>query len=307
MIENPFDKACRCLLKQDPLAMLTWLLGLASGLFTFLRWIDARRLPFPGQPDRICDTVAHLERLDDNHRPWAVVVEFNILPESMMFGRMLAYLGLLWMEEKPSAERGDRFHLGAVQVNLTGKGACSRQYDWPDAGLQTNLQVRERNLSTLDAGEILQSIADGQAPRSVLPWIPLMQNGGESGIIERWKEIALAEPNSQYRAEFGPLALVFAEAADCWGAWKTALKEWNMIESKQVKEWQDQARTEGKKEGQVELLLGFLKDKFGNLPPELPSHLKAIADPNVVGQLLFNAARVGSLDDFQRLIPNGSK
>src|SRR5471030_1105492 len=108
-------------MKLEPVAMLAWLLGLGSSVFAFVRWIDARRLPFPGNPDRTCDTVAHVERLDDNHVPWAVVVEFNIEPDSLMFGRMTAYLSLLWMEEKPSQESGDRFCVGAIQVNLTGR------------------------------------------------------------------------------------------------------------------------------------------------------------------------------------------
>ncbi len=311
MTENPFDKACRYLLKLEPVAMLAWLLNVAASVFQFIRWIDARRLPFPGTPDRICDTVAHIERLDDNHRPWALIAEFNIEPDPLMFGRMLAYLGLLWMEEKPSKERGDRFHLGAIQVNLTGMGDCSRSFDWPDAGLRTDLRVREINLSTLVAANVLQAIADQTAPRTVLPWIPLMQGGSDSGIIERWKELASAEPNAQRRADFGGLVLVFAEAANCWDVWKLALKEWNMIESKQVKEWQDQARKEGRqegrREGRLETLLEFLQDKFGNLPADLPAHLQSIDDGNVLRQLLLKAVHAGSLEDFQRQIPNGSK
>jgi hypothetical protein len=174
-----------------------------------MRWIDTRRLPFPGQPDRTCDTVAHLERLDDNHRPWTIVVEFNIAPDALMFGRMLAYLGLLWMEEKPAPERGDRFCLGAVQVNLTGIGNCSNLSDWPDALVQTNLKVRELNLETFDAGSVLQRIADGNAPMAVLPWIPLMCGGNESGMIERWKEVAGTERSAQKRADYGALVEVF--------------------------------------------------------------------------------------------------
>lgn len=85
-----------------------------------------------------------------------------------------------------TAARGDRFLPGAVQVNLTGVGNCSRDCNWPDAGMHTNLLVRERNLSTMDAATVLESIAGGGAPRSVLPSMPLMQHGCESGIVERW-------------------------------------------------------------------------------------------------------------------------
>jgi hypothetical protein len=53
-----------------------------------------------------------------------------------MFGRLLGYLGPLWLEEKPSRERGDRFEIGAVVVNLTGLGNCSRLSSWPSAGVE---------------------------------------------------------------------------------------------------------------------------------------------------------------------------
>ncbi len=113
----------------------------------FVRWIDTRRLPYPGQPDRTCDTVAHVERLDENHRPWAIVVEFNIEPDAVMFGRLLGYLGSLWIEEKPSNERGDRFEIGAVVVNLTGFGTGSRTSSWLSAVMESRLLVQERNLA----------------------------------------------------------------------------------------------------------------------------------------------------------------
>jgi hypothetical protein len=97
---------------------------------------------------------------------------------------------MLWMEEKPTNERGDRFELGAVIVNLRGKGDTSRRHIWPKAGMETHLQVREVNISTLSAADTLEQVAQGSQPRVVLPWIPLMHGGHESSIIERWKEIA---------------------------------------------------------------------------------------------------------------------
>jgi hypothetical protein len=323
MQDNPFDKACRYLIKLDPAGVLAWLLRVSIASFTFIRWLDTRRLAFPGQPDRTCDTVAHVERLGDNHRPWSIVAEFNIEPDALMFGRMLGYLGTLWIEEKPTIERGDRFELGALLVNLTGRGDSSRCSDWPETGMRSDLNVAERNLSTYDAEQVLRDIADGKTTRAVLPWIPLMRNGGDLGIIEKWKELASADPNAQRRADYGGLVLVFAEAAKCWDDWKLALKEWNVIESKQVKEWQDQARKDGRQEGHQEgrlegrqegqrensltSLLAVLNDKYGALPDDVPSHLKAIGDFTVLQQLLLKAVRAGSLDDFRKSMANGTK
>ena len=303
MWEGPFDKACRYLLKLDPAALLAWLLGIKIIDMAFIRWLDTRRLPYPGQPDRTCDTVAHVEHLDDNHRPWAIVAEFNIEPDAVMFGRLLSYLGTLWVEEKPSKERGDRFEIGAIVVNLTGVGMSSRISSWPGAGLQSSLTVQERNLATLQAAEVLQQIADGTAPRSVLPWIPLMQDGNESGIIDKWKELVASEPQAERRTDYAALVEVFAEAVKRQDIWYNSLKEWNMIESKVIKRWEDV----GRREQMVESILEVLQDKFGALPADLPSHLGAIDDLAILRRLHLPAVHAGSLDDFRKQIPNGTQ
>ncbi len=304
MQENPFDKACRYLAKLDPVAVLGFLLGLGDADFEFIRWLDTRRIAFPGEPDRICDTVAHVEDLTANRFPWAVVIEFMHEPDALMFGRLLGYLSQVWLEEKPSTERGDRFALGGVIVNLRGKGDASRLYSWPKAKLNTTLLVQECNLSTLIAADILEQIAQGKLGRVILPWIPAgCRSGCEWAIIERWKEIALTEPISGRRADYGGLVLVFADAAGCWDAWKLALKEWNMVESRQVKEWQEQAR----REERVATLLDVLQDKFGSIPADLPPHLQTIEDSNLLRQLILKAMHASNLEEFRRQIPNGVK
>ena len=47
MTLNRFDQASRYAAKLDPSGLLRWLLG--AGV-TFLRWLDTRTLPFPGDP-----------------------------------------------------------------------------------------------------------------------------------------------------------------------------------------------------------------------------------------------------------------
>ena len=64
MSPNQYDQACRFLAKMEPEVFIGWLLHLLPDSFRFRVWIDARRLRFPGEPDRTCDTVAFLENLD---------------------------------------------------------------------------------------------------------------------------------------------------------------------------------------------------------------------------------------------------
>ena len=222
-----------------------------------------------------------------------------------MFGRLLGYFGPLWLELKPSPERGDRFHLGAVVVNLTGRGDASRDMAWPGTGLETRLKIVERNLSTYAATTVLDEVAAGTAPAVALPLIPLMRGGDEPGIIERWKELAGREANPRRRADYGGLALVFAEAGDRRDVWKSALKEWNVIQSQQVLEWQEQARIEAGTEARAEMIYEVLRAHFGALPAELPERLRAIRDEAHWKRLAASAHRASSLEEFLRELPAG--
>jgi hypothetical protein len=305
MATNPFDQASRYLAKLDPPAFLGWLLRLTPAQLVFRRWLDTRLLRFPGEPERTCDTVAFLEDPAAGHVPWAVVVEFQIEPDPLMFGRLLGYLGPLWLEQKPSPERGDRFHVGAILVNLTGRGQAGRTLAWPQSGLLTQLQVVECNLAGYDAAAVLQEIAAGPSPAVLLPLIPLMHGGGESGILAVWQQLAGQEPDARRRGDYGGLALVFAEAAGCWELWKAALKEWNVVQSQQVLEWQAAAKAEGKTEGMAEAVLEVLEARLGPLPAELPGRLRSLRDPVLLKRLLVSAVRCPTLDEFLRDLPAG--
>jgi hypothetical protein len=62
---NHFDQASRFAVKLDAILFLRWLLDDVSGRYRFFRWLDARRLPFPGDPEGFCDTVAELDDSQD--------------------------------------------------------------------------------------------------------------------------------------------------------------------------------------------------------------------------------------------------
>src|SRR5271155_1784882 len=121
----------------------------------FEGWLDTR-LTLPGHPERICDTIAHISRLDQGGIPWAIPVEFQIEPDSVMFGRAMVYGGMLYEAVKPSPERGDRFQVIVVIVNLTGVGISGRRMVWREGCSETTLLPEEWNLSTESAADILE-------------------------------------------------------------------------------------------------------------------------------------------------------
>ncbi len=116
---NRYDQASRYAAKLDPVGYCSWVLREASAVLHFLTWLDTRTLPFPGDPERICDTVAHLGDADPQVH-WAVPIEFSLEPDALMFGRLLVYLGQLWLEQRPGAERGSHYQAGRGVGELNG-------------------------------------------------------------------------------------------------------------------------------------------------------------------------------------------
>src|SRR5262249_16279260 len=189
----------------DAVEFIRWLLNLPADAFAFREWLDTRGLPFPGESDRVSDTVASLEDLARGGVPWVLAIEFQSQPDAKMFGRLLIYIGGLCLTYKPDSERGSRFQLGAAVVNLTGSGSSSGEMVWIEAGIELRFQVRERNLESESAADLLTEIEAGKWSRCLLPWIPLMSGGNSTDTIDRWKTLADAEPNRLRKSEYAGL------------------------------------------------------------------------------------------------------
>ncbi len=95
---NRYDQASRYGSKLDESGFLCRLLWEGPVALRYRGWLDTRTVPFPGDPERVCDTVAWLGDADPALE-WAVPVEFCLTPDATFFGRLLVYLGFLWLEE----------------------------------------------------------------------------------------------------------------------------------------------------------------------------------------------------------------
>jgi hypothetical protein len=299
---NQFDKAARFAAKLDAEQFLAWVLGLPSEQLGFGGWLDTRAVPLPHEQDQIGDTVARLN-LGGHELPWAVAVEFQIEPDPLMFGRLLAYLAQIWQTLKPDPERGSRFQVGAAVLNLTGTGQASRQMRLAGTPLVTHLAVVERNLATESADDTVSKIERGELGWAVLPWLPLMSGGADEKIIERWKSRVLLEPESRRRSDCTVLALTFAEAADCRPQWELALKGWNMRESVVLTRFINEGRTEGRAEGRLEerasAIITVLEQRFGAVPEEAANAIRACSDLAKLQEWLTASVHAESLDAFR--------
>jgi hypothetical protein len=73
-------------------------------------------------------------------------------------------------------------------------------------------------------------------------------------------------------------AVIFAALAHCLDVWKQGLEGWNMEECEIVKEWEEQGRQKGLRQGQLEnmrrVFLHVFEQRF---PGEVPADVAAAA------------------------------
>ena len=93
---------------------------------------------------------------------------------------------------------------------------------------------------------------------------------------------------------------MFAEAAGCAEAWKKVLEGWNVIQSKQVLEWQQQARIQGELRERANSLLDLLEEKFGPQPEELSARIRGRTDLDLLRRWFRLGARAATLDQFRQ-------
>jgi hypothetical protein len=243
-MDNDFDEMCRFLCKRVPAALLLWLLRLTDDELGFVGWLDTQNLPYPGHPERRCDTVAHCLSRREFGRPWAILNEFQTIPDFDMPLRIGSYLCALGQTLRPTNLPGDRFALAAVLVHLTGTPRPVHQSEWPALESAFTIKPRVVNLAELSALDILAEVAAGQAPFEVLGWVPLMVGGNLATIIEPWKQVANAAPE-KLRSDLADAARLFGELTQCRPLWVSGLKEWSKMRSQQANEWRQEGRKEG--------------------------------------------------------------
>lgn len=139
--------------------------------------------------------------------------------------------------------------------------------------------------------------------RALLPWLPLMTGGDDPGIIDRWKKLAEGEPDRRRKADYAFLALTFAGASKRKAIWARALEGWNMIESEVANEWMAMGKAKGLAEGRAEqavvTLVAVLEARFGSVPAEVESAVRACADLAKLQTWTTQAATAATLDEFR--------
>ena len=294
-----FDKGARYLAKQNPHGFVAWLWRPAATPLRFHSWLDTRRLALPASGDHTCDTVAAFRLPDQPEPTHALVTDFKARSERGAVSQVLDYVVRLHLEPPP--EMAAPLHLGRVVINLTGapqESALSMVFPGL-AACGWRFGVLQRTLLEESAAATLADILGGRTTRWLLPWIPLMHGGGHTAIIRGWQRAAQAEPNPEVRATLGSLALVFAELAKRGTVWQDGLRGWNVLKSKIVEEWREEARVEARLATCRETLQALLEERFGAVPRKWARRIQQTTDLARLKAALRQVVHIQSLDELQ--------
>lgn len=263
-----FDQAARFAAQADPEAVVRRVLVPTGLSLSFRGWLDTRTIPLPGGPDRTADLVA---ALDDPKvgSPWLLIFEFQAQHDPNKLDVLLEETAVLRGHVRHGDDRKGKFRVSTALIYLQGR--CPD--DILDMTLPGGYGIRHAplvwNVAQDDAATVLEIVASGGASWGLLFWVPLMSDGGEDTVIERWKDVAEnVVPNRRDRDNLVGIALVFAELAGRVPAWRRGLEGTMWTESQVVNEWISQGLAEGRLEQQRRDLLRLLRGRFPGSVPE---------------------------------------
>jgi hypothetical protein len=292
-----FDQAARYLIRRNPPGFFAWLSARFVAAWAFRGWIDTSNLTFPGEPDRLPDTVAEFVHKGTPSRRCLLDIEAQSRPDVDMLERQGEYAFRLRRERRYGRGRRGKYQVVSVLLNLTGAvqpHVLDMTEETLDAG-GLRLQVVQRTLREEDAAGTLALIAAGELERCILPWVVLMRGARRSDIIEEWRRLAMQEPDEHLRGEYGALALIFSELTRHGAAWDRALEGWNVKRSRHVMEWQAEGRRAD--------LLVVLQTRFQRtIPKDLEAAIAELRDADELTRWVREAAAAASLEDFRSAV-----
>ena len=155
------------------------------------------------------------------------------------------------------------------------------------------------NLKNESAAELLNEIESGRLEPSLLPWIPLMEGGGNPEAIEKWKVLIGREPSAERRSQMRDFTLIFAELSKKLVLWQKALEGWEMLESQIVLGWlkrgEDRGVVKKAREDLLEVIRAQLEDP---VPEDLYLAIEGTNDPEMLDRWFKLALRVEEISEL---------
>src|SRR4051812_23155629 len=100
---------------MDPAGFFRWILPRFSEANSFHRWLDTSTIAFPGEPGRICDTVAEWIPTNQQGSSWILDVEAQTEPDPDILERQAEYCLRLRRELR---SEGVKYQAAGFLLNL---------------------------------------------------------------------------------------------------------------------------------------------------------------------------------------------
>ncbi|HKI38447.1 MAG TPA: hypothetical protein VKA46_41750 [Gemmataceae bacterium] len=284
--------------KRDGVGFFRWILPGLDAWLRFVGWNDARTTAAATEPELTADAVCEFANSARPEEPWLFVVEFKLEPRGEDLDQLLEYVIRCRRDRRPAFDPRVKYSVGGVLIDLTGKRAADTlNMSVPGlAGVGLSFRTAHRPLATEDAAGTLMGISNGQIVRSVLPWVPLMGGADGTAAVEEWKRLADTEPNPELRREYATDARTFADLADLLERWDPMLKEFDMRESRVVREWQAEADL---KRLRLDVLRALERRCKAPVPADITQSVQATTDVDSLSRWFDAAIDASSYDDFR--------
>ena len=115
-----FDQGAKYTIKTDPDGFFAWRVPRFVARFAFAGWLDTTTLAFPGEPDRICDTVAEFVLRQGEGPRRLLDVESQSEPDPDILERAGEYGYRLRREKRYGPGQGGKYRVACLLLNLTG-------------------------------------------------------------------------------------------------------------------------------------------------------------------------------------------
>jgi hypothetical protein len=298
-----FDQAARFAARSDPEAVSRRLLAATKAPLQFQEWADTRTLPRPGGTDRTADLVAILADADAPERPWLIVLEFQTRHDPDKLDVTLEEVARLRLHGRHGQDRQGKYRVLAGLVYLRGRcPEAALDMTLPE-GFGTRHTALVWNVEEDNADATLTAVEAGQATWGMLFWVPLMAGGSDQAVLARWKERALAVEDRRRRGDLAKIALVFAELAGRYAAWKDSLEDFDMTESQVVNSWIEEAVNQKGLQDARRFLLRLLQQRFPDqVAPEVAETINAQPSLAMLEDWFDKASQVASMADFLQVL-----
>lgn len=246
-------------------------------------------------PEKRLDSVYQLKL---GHKEYLLHLEFQLHHQPDMPERMFKYAAFLT----------ESYGLPVIPVAIYLERANYNNLPQAYVVELNNLVVTSFTYQVVKLWDYYEAISQGRL-KEFAPLLSMLAEKKDVSVLYRTKELILAEPDSRRRADSLSIALTVAERYFDRETLMRLFREEILMyvkESSFVQEWYNEGVEKGIEKGRIEALRGdildVLKERFGEVDPEIIQAINQIESSTTLKSLLKMSIKVASLEEMKKAI-----